>query len=357
MIDIYLHVHPITFEDCGVLGGRTAFQEGVEIHSKNGKPSSDFIEDVLRVLVRKSRHGKLVYPFKRIAVCFIDFNGAVSIAYTGDNDIENNTYSYISNDGNTGKVFYYYDIGQIFRQRSIQLYAIFQQQEDDTYRVVGNKIHNERFYVDAPDREEAFVSRELKGFNEGFSGGKDPFFSGTYNKPSSGDFNPGFGQVSRDNVSGETRMGTPVIEPEGETLDDGGVQVNGKDRREVCGYIYDVLRCLDLRGYCRTRVVEASDFRNYIKYDMGQDFYIEAYDNLNTDSREYWVGREYTRDKMLLDCFSLDDPEKDEVIDADWKIMIDDRLAEILCNLTDKNEYLLIDNDYRLRMYGLNLVK
>ena len=148
-----------------------------------------------------------------------------------------------------------------------------------------------------------------------------------------------------------------MIEPEGETLDDSEVQVKGNDRREVCGYIYDVLRCLDLRGYCRTRVVEASDFRNYIKYDMGQDFYIEAYDNLNTDSREYWVGREYTRDKMLLDCFSLDDPEKDEVIDADWKIMIDDRLAEILCNLTDKNEYLLIDNDYRLRMYGLNLVK
>ena len=37
--------------------------------------------------------------------------------------------------------------------------------------------------------------------------------------------------------------------------------------------------------------------------------------------------------------------------------MIDDRLAEILCRLTDKNEYLLIDNDYRLKMYGLNLVK
>lgn len=283
MIDIYIHIHPITYEDCGVLGGRAAFAAGTEVRSKSGKDHVDFIEDVLHYLIRKSKYGKYIYPFKRIAVCFIDLNGAVSIAYTGDGDIENNTYSYIDNSGNTGKIFNYYDIGEILSKRDIQLYAIFQQQDAEVFRAIGN------------------LSGKDKADNEG------------QNKES----------------------GSPAL----------------------FGHDYDVVRCLDIRGSCRAKIVEVSTFHNYVKYDLGEDFFIEAFDNLNTNSREYWVGRDYTKEKILLNCFDLNDPLSDDLIGADWKVNIDSRFAEIICRLTDKYEYIFIDNNYHLAMFGLNLEK
>ncbi|SFG15307.1 hypothetical protein [Oribacterium sp. WCC10] len=284
MIDIYIRIHPITFEDCGVLGGRTAFPAGTEMRSKTGKSGADFIEEVLHLLIRKSKRGKFIYPFKRIAVCFIDMDGAISLAYTGDGDIENNTYSYIDNKGNTGRIYSYYEIGELLSRRNIQLYAVFQQQDDGSFRAIGNVLDSSM-----RDNAEAGESSSVRG------------------------------------------------------------------DRGIPARIFDAVRCLDLRGSCKAKVVEASDFHNYIKYELGEDFFIEAYDNLNTNSREYWLGRDYTKEKQLLNCFDLDDPFCDDYIGSDWKVHIDERFAEVLCKLTDSYEYLYIDNDYKLSMLALNL--
>lgn len=283
MLDIYIHVHPITYEDCGLLGGRSAFAAGTELHNIREKSRVDFMEEVLHLLIRNSKYGRFIYPFKRIAVCFIDLDGAVSVAYTGDGDIENNAYSYIDSKGRTGRVFRYYDIGEIFCKRNIQVYGIFQQQDEHTYRAIGNI---------ATEKESDEIA-----FSENW----------------------------------------------------------GKDSELARGF--DIVRCLDLRGNCKAKVVEASEFHNYIKYDLGEDFFIEGYDNYNTGSREYWVGRDYTKEKYLLNCFELDEEGKEEIVSSDWKINVDKRFAEILCKLTDRYEYIFIDNDYRLSMAGINIEK
>lgn len=283
MLDIYIHIHPISYEDCGLLGGRSAFAAGTELHNMRGKSRVDFIEEVLHLLIRKSKYGRFIYPFKRIAVCFIDLDGAVSVAYTGDDDIENNAYSYIDSKGRTGRIFRYYDIGEMLCKRNIQVYGIFQQQDDDTYRAIGN--------------------------------------------------------ISCDRDSGES----------------GSPEIMWHDKELIRGI--DVVRCLDLRGSCKAKVVEAAAFHNYVKYDLGEDFFIEGYDNFNTGSREYWVGRDYTKEKFLLNCYELNEEGREEIVSSDWKISIDQRFAEMLCKLTDRYEYIFIDNDYRISMAGINIEK
>ncbi len=283
MLDIYIHVHPITYEDCGLLGGRSAFAAGTELHNMRGKSRVDFMEEVLHLLIRKSKYGRFIYPFKRIAVCFIDLDGAVSVAYTGDGDIENNAYSYIDSKGRTGRIFRYYDIGEMLCKRNIQVYGIFQQQDEDCYRAIGN-------------------------------------------------------------ITKETDMNEIPVQDR-----------SGKDSEIIRGF--DIVRCLDLRGSCKAKVVEAAAFHNYIKYDLGEDFFIEGYDNLNTGSREYWVGRDYTKEKFLLDCFELDAEGHEDIVTSDWRINVDQRFAEILCKLTDRYEYIFIDNDYRISMAGINIEK
>ena len=331
MIDLYIHMHQISFEDCGVLGGRTAFMAGTEIHNVGGKAPMDFIEDVLGILVKRSGNGQYIYPFSRIAVCFIDMDGNVSVAYTGDHDIENNTYSYIDNRGNTGKVFQYYDIGRILEQRNIQMYAIFQQQDDETYRVIGNKVHNERFFDSIFKDSKVRVQKSIDSFTSSFGGdlGRTNI-SGHY-------------EIS-DGIRERRRMEIATDVPDNETCE---------DRSKICDYVYDVVRCLDVRGACKARVVEASVFHNYIRYDMGNGFYIEAFDNVDTDSREYWVGRAFTSRKVLLDCFAVDDPAGRDLIGPDWKVNIDKRFAEIMCRFLERDEYMFIDNDYDLEVLKL----
>jgi|GEM_PF-1723465 len=335
MIDIYIHMHQISYEDCGVLGGRTAFMAGTEIHNTSGKAPMDFIEDVLGILVKKSRTGHFFYPFARMAVCFIDIEGNVSVAYTGNSDIKNNTYSYIDNRGSTGKVFKYYDIGRILEQRSIQMYAIFQQQDETTYRVIGNKIYNEKLVEERYEADEIKVHKNFDTFTTAF-----------FNK------DRGFAEAVRNpDIKAEE-----IVEHRCTDLKTDEVEENLEecDKSQICDYVYDIVRCLDIRGACKARVVEATTFHNYIKYVMGEGFYIEAFDNSMTDSREYWVGRDYTTDKVLLDCFALDDPEANKLIGTDWKVNINSRFAEILCKFAGRNEYMYIDNKYDLCVLGLN---
>ncbi len=334
MIDIYIHMHQISYEDCGVLGGRTAFAAGTEIHNNNEKKPMDFIEDVLGVLVRKSKNGQFFYPFTRMAVCFIDMEGNVSIAYTGDKDIENNTYSYIDNEGNTGKVFKYYEIGRILEQRGIQIYAIFQQLDDISYRVIGNKVHNEKLLEEHLESEDIKVHKKFDGITAFLN--KDGLHSQTGNCLG----------VKTDDIL-EHRYSEL-------TTDISGGKIRNYDKRRICDYVYDIVRCLDIRGGCKARVVEASAFHNYVKYVMGEGYYIEAIDNTITDSREFWVGRDYTTDKMLLDCFALDDPASWTFIGTDWNVNVDSRFAEIICKFSGRNEYMFIDNDYELRVLNLN---
>jgi len=116
---------------------------------------------------------------------------------------------------------------------------------------------------------------------------------------------------------------------------------------------YDVFRCLDLFGSCRIRLTESDDFfHRYRRYDLGEGFYLEAY-NSAAGRREHWLCRNRRKKKLLLFSSALDDLTLRHRIDEEGRLMIGQGLAAQLCELTDPQEYLLIDNDYRLAVRWL----
>ena len=125
---------------------------------------------------------------------------------------------------------------------------------------------------------------------------------------------------------------------------------------EKYGRFFDIYRCLDLRGACNVTIVEQNEsFHNYIRFDMGQDYYVEAYDDVITNSREFWIGRAFSGQKFFVGGYSLDRQNKIKLFDEDGRFIIDGKIAEFLCALTIKQEYLYIDNDYNLSTLGLTI--
>ena len=108
---------------------------------------------------------------------------------------------------------------------------------------------------------------------------------------------------------------------------------------EECGVLGG--RCLLKSGY------------DYNCYDMGEDFYLEAYNNFTTQTREFWIGRHYMREKILVTSFDLDDHDYRGIFDDNGRIIIDNQIANIMCRLSLKEEYFFIDNDYKLSMKGI----
>lgn len=92
---------------------------------------------------------------------------------------------------------------------------------------------------------------------------------------------------------------------------------------EEFGRFLDIHRCLDLRGSCNIHVAERCDtFHNYIRYDLGQDYYIEVYDNETTQAREFWLGREFMLRKYFVASYSFDNPGDIRLFDENGRFII-----------------------------------
>lgn len=121
--------------------------------------------------------------------------------------------------------------------------------------------------------------------------------------------------------------------------------------KEKYGHGYDVFRCLDLRGVCKAPVVEdREDFHNYIRYALGEDYYIEALDNYVTNTREFWLCRDYQPTKLFITAFDFDDHNYLGLFDDLGNLIIDGQIAQMICDLSDPHEVFFVDNEYNLTM-------
>ncbi|MBP3758263.1 MAG: hypothetical protein J6I83_00280 [Firmicutes bacterium] len=265
-----LYSEAITYEDCGVLGGRTVLEQGAVYEIREDAEPIDLLGTLIREVQNKYQTGKHIYPYCRIALAIVHMDGTFILAYVDEDDIGKDTFSYYKSPqaGMGISSTDYTEIESWFFANDVQVYDILQQIDDKIFKVVGYK--------------------------------------------------------------------TP------------------KDK-EKYGHSYDVFRCLDIRGVCNLKQADScDDFHNYKKYDMGEDFYIEAYDDEVTGTREYWLGRYFMEEKYLILASDVDDDALG-LFDDNGNLLIDDHIAERICRLTDPHEYIFIDNDYNLSMTGLRM--
>lgn len=135
-----------------------------------------------------------------------------------------------------------------------------------------------------------------------------------------------------------------------------GIGYKTPKSKDKYGHAYDVARCLDLRGICRAPVVEfKEDFHNYSRYDLGEDYFIEALNNDITGTREFWLCRDFGFAKFQIIAYDPDDLNYRGLFDSSGNLIIDEQVAEIICNLSDPHEYFYVDNDYRLAIKALKM--
>lgn len=109
------------------------------------------------------------------------------------------------------------------------------------------------------------------------------------------------------------------------------------------------IRCLDLFGCCNAPMVEKNDsFHNYIRWNLGADFYIEAMDNEETDRREFWICRDYNDAKYLFDDYETGNQDWHNLFDHQNRFVIDQHFAEFIADMSDPDEYFIIDNYFQL---------
>ena len=114
-------------------------------------------------------------------------------------------------------------------------------------------------------------------------------------------------------------------------------------------YSLNNLRCLDLFGCCNAPIVEKNDsFHNYIRWNLGVDFYIEAMDNEETNRREFWICRDYNESKYMFDAFGIGEQDWHNMFDNTNRFVIDQRFAEFLADMSEPYEFFFIDNYYQL---------
>lgn len=125
---------------------------------------------------------------------------------------------------------------------------------------------------------------------------------------------------------------------------------------ELYGHAYDVFRCLDLRGICKSHVTETKiDFHNYARYEIGEDYYIEAMDNDLTGTREFWMCRNFETTKFQVAAFDYGDMKYMGLFDNSGNLIIDEDIAATICTLSDPHEFFYIDNEYNLSMRALKM--
>ena len=251
------YYQPLTYEDCGLLGGRTIFNSGAEFILTEGSDIHDFAGRLV-VEAQNDFQEDHIYPFDRIMVCLILLSHDMVFAYTTSDDRGNSTFSYrdvpLGNKDFDPHIIADYMFGT-------QLYDILVQVDKNVFKVVS------------------------------------------YRTPS-------------DN--------------------------------EKFGRAYDVFRCLDIRGTCIARET--------VNDELGQDYYLEAYDNIVTQTREYWIGREFAHEKYLAASFT---PGEDMLgfFDENGNLIIDEEIAGFICKLAIKQEYIFINNEYQLDSRGIDMDK
>lgn len=264
-----LYVDEITYEDCGVLGGRAFIRSGTEYEVLENTSPADMLENILFDELRKQQSGKTPYPYTRIAICAAFLNGKVFMAAVDEKTLETDEYIRVEDLAKGKAEFDYSEIGTCLSAWNVQEYAILQELDDGIFREVG------------------------------------------YSTPKS---------------------------------------------KEKYGHAYDVFRCLDLRGICKAPVVESrEDFHNYVRYALGEDYFIEALDNEVTGTREFWLCRDFGFAKFQITAYDQDDLHFRGLFDNSGNLIIDEQIAETLWSLSDPHEFLFVDNDYNLSMHALEM--
>lgn len=136
-MNIFFKMAPVSYEACGVLGGRTVFESGTKFELYDGKTTQNLMKEILTGMIKKVESGYYKYPFSRLAVCFIHLDGVISIMHTAD-DAPQNTYGYVSNLSKYMQEQNQYTlIGQFFEDNNIQLYNILQQTSETVFSAIG----------------------------------------------------------------------------------------------------------------------------------------------------------------------------------------------------------------------------
>ena len=248
----------LTYEECGVLGGRCLLKSGYEYRVIDSTTPLDMFSDILIKLRNSFIGNDNIYPYARLGLFVLFDNNFGLFLYTDENDApgELSYREIILNDVS--------EIGKYFFAYELQKYDILTQIDESTFKVIGFR-----------------------------------------------------------------------------------------DRYDENRYL-DIYRCLDLFGSCKPiKTFYNKYFNDYNCYDMGEDFYLEAYNNFTTQTREFWIGRHYMREKILVTSFDLDDHDYRGIFDDNGRIIIDNQIANIMCRLSLKEEYFFIDNDYKLSMKGI----
>ena len=263
-----VYVEEITYEDCGVLGGRSYVKSGTEFEVLEETNPLQMFEQIMFERLSNNQKGTSVYPFNRIGICGILIDGKIVIAATVSDSLETGNYKF-QEKLTTVDEFDYSEIGTCFSAWDVQEYAILQEVDDGLFRGVGYK------------------------------------------------------------------------EPESE---------------DKYGRVYDIFRCLDMRGVCNAPVVESNEaFHNYSRYEIGEDYFIEAIDNEVSNTREFWLCRDFGFTKHLITSYDPDDLNFRGLFWKDGKLMIDEQIAELILLLSDPHEFFFIDNDYNLSMLGMEM--
>lgn len=252
-------IEKITYEDCGLCGGRSVFKAGETFV----KPiQADYI-DFLRLIINTACDEKnelFYYDFARVAVVIIKPDGNFDMIYTyNGNEKEREYYFFQSDDFEIDTK--YPDIGELFTTYGIQCYGIF---------------------------------REKDGF----------MYEGLCGMPYSTD--------------------------------------DDKQRKG-----FQIFRGLDLRGKARIKSVEFyENFHNYVRYNLSNEYYIEAYDT--EDDREFWLCRTYADKKYMFIHFDKKDDVREYGLFEEEFFYITQENIELILNLSEDLEWVYIDNDFNL---------
>lgn len=130
-----------------------------------------------------------------------------------------------------------------------------------------------------------------------------------------------------------------------------GSEFEDFDEQFGLGLEHDSYRCLDLRSMCKVVSEEHYDGEmDRVIYEIGEDFYIEAYNDSVTECREFWIGRHYMNVKHLLTSYDLGDTNYLGLFDEEGNIIIDQQIAERMRDLSEPVEFFFVNNDYKLEM-------
>lgn len=127
----------LSYEDCGVLGGRISLKCGAEYYMFSESTPLDFATVLLYQMREKAEQRQPGLQFQRLAVILILLDGSLLYVYTDESDTEERTYSY-----ETVEPEDYEDLTAIrdfLWCLGAQEYDILQQTSDTVFRVLDRE--------------------------------------------------------------------------------------------------------------------------------------------------------------------------------------------------------------------------